>query len=101
MNNINEYISSLNTADLLQIKALVETKIQDHYDDKDNFYLHERIDDYTYIIDFVDGTRHYDYIGARAYKKYITDKRAVALRRRTKDLFPTYENLLVKEEYKA
>ena len=101
MYNVNDYINSLNTVDLLSLKTQIENKIDEYYHLKENFYLHEEHDDYIYIIDYIDGSHHYEYIGARAYRKYIGDSSAIAIRRKTKDLFPVYETLLEKEVIKA
>ena len=101
MYNVNDYINSLNTVDLLSLKAQIENKIDEYYHLKENFYLHEEHDDYIYVIEYADGSKYHDYIGARAYRKYINDCDAIAIGRKTKDLFPTYEPLLEKEVIKA
>ena len=97
MNTVIDAIGNLNTADLLLLKQYIETKIEDDYDLKENFYLHDRIDDYIYIVDYLDGSYHYFCKGAEAYKIYMSDVYATKIRRKTKDLFPVYETL--KEKY--
>lgn len=96
-----EYLNGMNTDQLLALKSAIEEKIEENYNLKENFYLHDRTDDYIYICVYDDGSIHYDYLGSRAYKRYLDDDRIVALKRKTKDLFPAYEDLLEKETYKA
>ena len=98
MNTVIDAIGNLNTADLLLLKQYIETKIEDNYDLKENFYLHDCIDDYIYIVDYSDGSFHYFHKGAEAYKTYMHDSYATRIRRKTKDLFPVYETLKEKHE---
>lgn len=97
----NESILHFRGTDLMEIKRLVEQKIQEDYDRPENFMYHDRIDDYIYIVDYADGSYHYDYIGKRSYQEYIGNEDAIRIRRKTKDLSPTYETLLEKEVIKA
>lgn len=96
-----EYLNGMNTDQLLALKSAIEDMIEENYNLKENFYLHDRTDDYIYICVYEDGSIHYDYLGSRAYKRYLDDDRIVAIKRKTKDLFPAYEDLLEKETYKA
>ena len=96
-----EYLNGMNTDQLLSLKSAIEEKIEENYNLKENFYLHDKTDDYIYICVYEDGEIHRDYLGSRAYKRYLEDDRIVAIKRKTKDLFPTYEDLLEKETYKA
>ena len=98
MNTITDKINSMSTADLLNLKSFIEDKIDEYYNLPDNFYLHEKTDDYIYIVDYEDGSFHYTYKGADAYREYTNDLRAVGIRRKTKDLFPKYETM-IKENY--
>ena len=98
MNTVIDTIGSMNTADLLLLKQYIESKIEDNYDDPGNFYLHDRIDDYIYIVDYEDGTYHYYCKGADAFKEYMGVSYATRIRRKTKDLFPVYETLKEKHE---
>lgn len=96
-----EYLDGMNTAQLLALKSAIDEKIEEYYHLKENFYLHDRTDDYIYICVYDDGKIHYDYLGSSAYKRYLKDDHVVAIRRKTKDLFPTYEDLIKKETYKS
>ena len=96
-----EYLNGMNTDQLLSLKSAIEEKIEENYNLKENFYLHDKTDDYIYICVYEDGEIRRDYLGSRAYKRYLEDDRVVAIKRKTKDLFPTYEDLLEKETYKA
>lgn len=97
----NESILAYKGADLALLKKLIERRMQDEYDDPANFMFHDRIDDYIYIVDYMDGSYHYDYIGKRSYNEYINNADAVRIRRKTKSLSPVYETLLEKEVSKA
>lgn len=93
----NESILNFGGTDLMEIKRLVEQKIQEDYDRPENFMYHDKVDDYIYIVDYADGSYHYDYIGKRSYQEYIGNENAVRIRRKDKHLKPTYETLLEKE----
>lgn len=81
--------------DLALIKLMIAEQENNLKDD--NWKKHTWIDDYYYIIHYEDGKVHYDYIGSRAYDKYINDDRAEWIERKDKTLFPTYEFLERKE----
>ena len=93
-----EYLNGMNTDQLLALKSAIEEKIEENYNLKENFFLHDRIDDYIYICVYDDGKIYYDFLGSRAYTRYLKDDHVVAIRRKTKDLFPTYEDLLKKDK---
>jgi len=99
MNTIREMVSTMNSVDLLALKSLIEDKIEENYDLPENFYIHDKTDDYIYIVDYIDGHYHYSYIGAEAYKEYIGSPYATRIRRKTKSLFPVFETMMVKENY--
>ena len=95
--NIEEYIQSFTSgSELEQIKAMIDDQIMKIYNLKENFYLHDKTDDYIYRIVYADGHIYYDCIGKRAYEKFTLDSDAVRIERKTKDLFPTVELLLEK-----
>ena len=96
-----DQLVSLSSQDLLALKAQIDQQLQNIYDLKENFFTHETTDDYIYIVTYLDGHDHIDYIGARAYKEYIDNVDAIRIDRKTKDLFPKYEILLEKEMVKA
>ena len=97
----NESILHFTGTDLLKLKELIDQKIQEEYDKPQNFMHHDKVDDYIYIIDYIDGSYHYDCIGRRSYEEYISNIEAVRIRRKTKSLYPAYETLLEKEVIKA
>lgn len=94
--NITE-LRQLNTAQLLSLKDLIDEVLYENYDKKENFFLHDSLDDYIYIIDYKDGHYRYEVIGSKAYNEFNKAEDAIAIRRKTKDLFPTYENLMEKK----
>ncbi len=94
-------IAQFQGTDLNELKKLIDLKIQEEYDRTENFMLHERIDDYIYIVYYFDDSYHYYCIGADAYNEYIRNEYAVKIGRKTKDLFPTYEMLMEKEISRA
>lgn len=97
----NESILHFRGTDLHELKRLIEQKIQEEYDLPENFMHHDKVDDYIYIVEYFDGSYHYDCIGKRSYEEYIGNVNAVRIRRKTKELYPTYETLLEKEVSKA
>lgn len=80
---------------LERIIKIIE-KEYEHYDDKECFMLHEEIDNFFYYVYYKDGSRHMEYIGRKAYLKYVENDDAVKIERKTKDLFPTFELLAEK-----
>ena len=93
----NESILAYRGTDLQELKKLIDKKIQEEYDLPENFMHHDCVDEYIYIVDYIDGSCHYDCIGKRSYEEYISHTEAIRIRRKTKRLSPTYETLLVKE----
>ena len=83
--------ANINVNDLEQIKKLIEQKEEELYEV--NWKAHNKIDDYIYVIHYADGEYHYDYLGQRAYERYLEDKDATWIERKTKDVFPEYEFL--------
>ena len=92
-----ESILNYRGTDLHELKKLIDKKIEEEYHLPENFMLHDCVDEYIYIVDYMDGSYHYDCIGKRAYEEYINNIEAIRIRRKTKRLSPTYETLLVKE----
>lgn len=93
----NKGIENFVGTDLTELKKLIELKIQEDYDRKENFMLHDRIDDYIYVVYYIDGEYHSYCKGCDAYERYMRDADAVSIKRKTKDLFPVYEDLIEKE----
>lgn len=94
----NAFISTMDGHQLEALRRKIERQEQIVYDRKENFHLHDRTDNYIYIVNYQDGSFIYDYLGSRAYERYIDDPTAVSIDRKTKDLFPVYEHLLSKEK---
>ena len=98
MNSLFDSINEISNAHvLLELKKQIDKQIEKNYNLKENFMLHEGLDEYLYIIHFADGHRYIEQKGKKAYEMYINDIQAVSLERKTKDLFPKYELLLTKE----
>ena len=100
MNNIiqiKKLLDTITSAETLErIKEYANNRIIENYDLVENFMYHDKIDSYIYEIRYDNGKKYVDYIGQRAYEKYIDDENAISIYRKTKDLFPTYELLLEK-----
>lgn len=93
MTNIEfaEYLTTLSSKELEMVKKLIEQRENVDYDK--NWKVHERKDDYLYIIHYTNGDVYYHHIAQVAYKKYLNEDDAEWIERKTKDLFPTYEFL--------
>lgn len=97
--DFNIAIAQYQGTDLTKLKELIEEKIQEDYHRKENFMLHDRIDDYIYLVYYLDNEYHYYYKGKDAYDEYIKNVEAVKIVRKSKDLFPTFETLIEKEMF--
>ena len=93
---ILEYISNVNITDLDAIKKMIEEREAEMYEEA--WWTHETIDDYLYKVHYQDGHTHITCKGADSYREYIRNDDAVWIERYTKDLFPTYEFLMRKEQ---
>lgn len=91
-------LQTLSPSDLYDLKKQVEDRIADLYWEDDNFQNREEHDGYIYIIVYNDLTYYFDFIGKRAYNRYLTDKNAIRIECKTKDLFPEYKLLMSKGE---
>ena len=94
---IYDYIQTLDGFQLEELRRYIEKQEQVVYDRRENFHLHERVDQFIYVIEYADGHLFYDCIGKRAYEKYLKDEDAIRIGRKTKSLFPTYDKLMEKE----
>lgn len=95
--DFNKSIAHYTGTDLLMLKELIDNKMIDDYDLKENFMLHDKIDSYLYVVYYVDNTNHLYCKGKDAYEEYISNHLAIRVARKTKDLFPTFEDLMIKE----
>ena len=96
---LNIELNKMSGAELMQLKELINKEMQNQYDNIDNFMYHDTVDEYLYVFFRIDGTRCIECIGERAYKRFMDDPLAYEIGRETKNLFPTYETLIVKEQY--
>ena len=96
---LNIELNKMSGAELMQLKELIDKEMQNQYDNIDNFMYHDSVDEYLYVWSRTDGTTGVDCIGERAYKRFMNDPLAYEIGRQTKNLFPTYETLIVKEQY--
>ena len=96
---LNIELNKMSGAELMQLKELIDKEMQNQYDNIDNFMYHDTVDEYLYVFFRIDGTRYIECIGERAYKRFMDDPLAFEIGRQTKNLFPVYETLLVKEQY--
>ena len=99
MNILANSIQEINNAHiLLELRKCIDKQIELNYERKENFMLHEELDEYLYIIHYTDGHTYIAQTGKKAYDMYINDDSAISIERKTKNLFPTYE-LLIKKEH--
>lgn len=94
--NIKESLTKLSGTDLEYVKVLVDEQIEAAYYQKENFMLHEKLDDYFYEVYYNDGTYHLFCTGKQGYDEYVKNEKAVRIVRKSKDLFYTRETLLEK-----
>lgn len=93
-------IAKFSGADLQIIKDMIDEQVEIEYDKTENFMYHESIDDYLYLVYYSDGSKNLFCIGADAYERYTKREDAVRIERKTKNLFPTYEVIMKKNERK-
>lgn len=98
-NEVLAYLKTLNGKQLADLKNEVEQQMDYLYYLDENFWMRDKIDNYLYVIYYIDGSYYTDCIGKRAYERYMGDPNAFKICYKTKDLFPTYGTLLVKESY--
>ena len=91
-----ELLDKLNGFELKRVKELFEQKYAEVAQKDSNYQVHDFVDDYLYIVYYPNGEHHLTLKGADAYARYL--KEGIRLDRKTKDLFPTYETLLQREE---
>lgn len=94
LDELKKIISTLDGIDLNRVKDLVDQQLEDEYYKKENFMLHERIDNFLYEVYMNDNSKITFCIGKKAYKEYQQNKQAVSIYRKTKDLFPERELLI-------
>ena len=94
---IQELINELESIDNINIiREMLLEKEEALYDLPEHFKFHNVSDDYIYQVYFDDETSYRDYIGSRAYEKFMNSSNAVKIVRYTKELKPKYELLMNK-----
>lgn len=90
-----DYLANISAADLDAVKKIIADREEALYEER--WWTHDKIDDYLYYVYYEDGTSWMHCIAKYVYDEYMRNDRAVMLKRKTKDLFPTWETLLEKE----
>lgn len=90
-------ISSLSGLELIALRELINSKIDEVASLDENFMLHDYLDSYFYLVYYLDGSWHLFTKGKDAYENYTRNNDAVRIVSKTKDLFPTYKELVRKE----
>lgn len=96
---LQEQIHNLSTADLEAIKEMIAQEEKNRYDEM--WWTHDRIDNYLYYVYYDDGTQWMHCIAKKVYDEYIKNEKAICIKRKTKNLFPTWETMIAKERNKA
>ena len=97
-NQFYESIQCLNGHDLLALRKMIDERILAIWNEKESFFLHDRLDSYMYIVSYSDGSDYVDCYGASAYREYINNSDAVSIARYDKGkLSPTMELLMRKD----
>lgn len=96
---ISELIHAMNSTDFNELKQLIQKEEKSRYDSM--WWTHERNDDYLYYVYYEDGTSWMHNIAKKVYDEYLTNSNAVCIKRKTKDLFPTWETMITKERNEA
>lgn len=90
-------ISTLSGFDLIALRELINNKIDEVSALDENFMLHDYIDSYFYIVYYLDGSWRLFTKGKDAYDNYARNAEAVRIVSKTKNLRPTYTELIRKE----
>ena len=96
---IHDVLRSMTAADLEAIKEMIAREERNRYDEM--WWTHDRIDNYLYYVYYDDGTEWMHCVAKKVYDEYIKNEKAVCIKRKTKDLFPTWETMLTKERNEA
>lgn len=90
-------IKTMSGEELISLRQLLNEKIDEVAEMDENFMLHDWIDSYFYIVHYEDGTSHLHVKGKDAYDTFMRSESAVKIVRKTKNLFPTFEEIMRKE----
>ena len=94
-----EFIKKMNPSDYAAVKEMIAKEEKKNYDEM--WWNHDRIDNYLYYVYYDDGTQWMHCIAKKVYDEYIKNEKAICIKRKTKDLFPTWETMLTKERNEA
>lgn len=92
-------IDGMSGLELLNLKQIINDKIDEVSELDENFMLHDYIDSYFYYVFYVDGSSYLYTKGKDAYNEYVREDRAVKIVRKTKNLFPTWTEMMTKEKH--
>jgi hypothetical protein len=97
LKHVTEYVNKCQDWETLNaIEELVKERKEQTEEIGCNFRFNDKNDNYLYVVDF-DGEPYYlSNIGKKAWDCYMFFDRAYRIRRKTKDLFPTWEIMDVK-----
>lgn len=96
---IHDVLRNMTAADLEAIKEMIAREERNRYDEM--WWTHDRIDNYLYYVYYDDGTEWMHCVAKKVYDEYIKNEKAVCIKRKTKDLFPTWETMIAKERNEA
>lgn len=96
---IHDVLHSMTAADLEAIKEMIAREERSRYEEM--WWTHDRIDNYLYYVYYDDGTQWMHCVAKKVYDEYIKNEKAICIKRKTKDLFPTWETMLTKERNEA
>lgn len=94
---IREYLKTLSSNDLDELKKEVDEQVDDLYWCDENFWKRTETDSYIYAVVYKDLHYHYTYLGKSAYNEYMKSD-AIRIECKTKDLFPTWKVLMSRGE---
>lgn len=92
-------IASLTGMELLEMREEINSQFKKVIDREENFFLHDYLDEWLYIVSYRDGSEYLYTKGADAYAEYKRTDFAIAITRKSKDLFPTYQVMMSKGEF--
>lgn len=98
-NNVDtllDAIDKLTGMELLQMQNKIHDQFQKVIDREENFFLHDYVDDWFYLVNYEDESYYLYTKGKEAYEEYMRNDRAIAITRKSKDLFPVYQTMMSK-----
>lgn len=98
MDALLDAIGNLSGMDLVNFKDDIIKAFNKIVDKEENFFLHDYTDNWFYMVNYQDGDVHLFHKGKDAFKEYENNHAAIAITRKTKDLYPTYQVMMSKVE---